>query len=136
MSALYTCSFGPEAVAHLVAELGREPSTDEIPENMLSDAGLGAAALPALEKVLEEGGYRAQSAAGVLERMGPRAGPAAESLVKAHREGKVTDFTYSSAMGEIGPETQEAIRELERIARESEDLRARDAARAALGRRR
>ncbi len=69
LSALYTCSFGPHAVPHLVAELGRDPGTDEIPENMLSDGGLAEAALPALENVLEEGGYRAQSAARVLERI-------------------------------------------------------------------
>ncbi len=131
----YTCSLGPEAVPYLVAELGRDPNTDEIPENMLSDSELGGVALPAVEGVLEEGGYRAQSAASVLSRMGSRARSATGSLIKALRQGKVTDFTFSSTMSQIGSASQEAIRELERIARESEDLRARDAAKTALGKR-
>jgi hypothetical protein len=118
------CTYWPEAIPSLVAELGRDPNTDEVPENMLSGVENTTlrVLLPAMEAILLEGRPRAESAAGVLWRMRSSSRPAVPSLVKALRAGRITDSTFAWAMLQIGGDEAGALAELQRIAKQRDDL--------------
>jgi hypothetical protein len=119
-------SIGAEAVPALVAELGSDPKTDEIPENML--VALGELALPAVVAVLPEGGPRAESATQVIARLGGVAQPALPALLEAVRNGGISESSFVFAVEQTGVATAEIRAELGRLGREARDESTRRAA--------
>jgi len=123
-TAYQSCSYWPQAIPYLVRELGRQPATDEVPEGMLTGVKMDLVPLvvSAVVPVLREGGRRAESAAAVLWRLRQAARPALPALVDAVRTRRISDGTFAWAALQIGATDPDAIRELERIAREHSDL--------------
>ncbi len=112
-------SFGLTAVPALVAELGADPVTDEVPENMLVQLGEGV--LPSVVKVLEEGGPRAASAAQVIWRLGGKAKAALPSLVRAVQRGLISEGVFVFAVSQTGIADNGVMTELRRLAKEARD---------------
>jgi hypothetical protein len=107
-------SIGPAAVPMLLAELGAERRTDEVPENMLR--ALGPQVLPRVVDVLNEGGVRAESAADVIARFGIEAEPALPELARAVKNQKLDELVFVSTVDAIGRADATVLGELRRIA--------------------
>lgn len=124
---------GPAAIPKLIAELGADPDTEEVPANMLRALGrdLGPeVVLPEVLKLLDEGGVLAEAATEVIFRFGADAKPALPALVRALRRNKISEFTFIStldAMNIQGMTTADAgtLAELRRLAKEAKNERLR-----------
>jgi hypothetical protein len=121
-------SIGAPAIPRLLAELGVDPDTEEVPANMLR--ALGPQVLPDVVKLLDEGGVRAEAASEVIFRFGADAAPALPALVKALRRHKISEASFVStiyAMNTQGMTAADAgtLAELRRLAKEAKDERLR-----------
>lgn len=112
-------SIGPAAVPMLLAELGVERRTDEVPENMLR--ALGPQVLPRVVGVLNEGGVRAESAAEVIARFGVEAEPALPELARAVKHQELDESVFVSTVDAIGRAEATVLGELQRIAETAAD---------------